>query len=408
MKNIHLSIVIPVLNLWDMTAGCLRSIRECTPGRFYEVLVVDNGSTDATRSQCPVLGHELFGDRFHYLRMEDNINFGPACNAGAAESSGEYVFFLNNDTLLDKGWFGPLLEVFKKDPNVMAASPLCLFPDNGRIQYLGIGYSGSLGVRHPYFMFPGNHPVVRSRHRFQALSAAALMVPTAVFRRLGGFFPEYANGFEDMDLCCRMRRAGGRLVQENRSVIFHWASKTPGRNRFDSENMRLINERCAGCFKPDLHRIALQDGFRCELTPWLEMVMHERQGNDLDRLDNLSGEDEIRYALDEHPLWEDGYERLSALLAEQGAAGEAADILYYGAIQFPDPGRFLRLERLALEAGRNEWAAQASAKYAAISRALASPQSLRLKAENVLDWAREVGDMELQALYVSWLKAGAE
>jgi len=402
MKKSHLTVIIPVLNLWGMTAECLRSLKECTRGNFYEVLVVDNGSTDRTPADCPDLGRELFGERFTYVRLENNINFGPACNLGASNASGEFLFFLNNDTLLTRGWCEPLLEVFRTDSRAVAASPLCLFPDNGRVQYLGIGYTGSLGVCHPYFLFPGDHAVLRRRRRPQALSAAALMIPARSFRDLGGFFPEYANGFEDMDLCCRIRRAGGRLAQENRSVVLHWASKTPGRNRFDRENMRLINERCAGCFKPDLHRFAREDGFRCELTPWLEMVMCEDPAV-LKALSGVSSEDEIRSVLDAHPLWVDGYDKASYLFAEQGRIEEAAEMLFYGSHHFPEPGRLERLSVLAGEAGKEEWAAHATAKLAGIQLALSSFEVLMERAENVRDWALDNSDAELAGMYEGWM-----
>ncbi|WP_432734931.1 glycosyltransferase family 2 protein [Maridesulfovibrio sp. FT414] len=407
MKKPHLSIIIPVLNLWEMTSRCLKSLRENTPGGFFEVIVVDNGSTDSTPVECEDFGRKLFGERFRFVRVEENINFGPACNLGAANAGGELLFFLNNDTLLTKGWFGPLLEVFRGDPGVMAASPLCLFPDNGRVQYLGIGYSGSLGVRHPYFMFPGGHALVRRKRKFQALSGAALMVPSAVFNGLDGFFPEYANGFEDMDLCCRIRRAGGRLVQENSSTVLHWASMTPGRNRFDRENMKLVNSRCAGCFKPDLHRIALDDGFVCELTPWLEMVIRENGEGKFADLDTLSTESEIRSALEEHPLWEYGYEKISVLCLTAGCTGDAAEFLLYGATLFPDPDRLERLAVISEKAGKAEWARQAAGKAAGIRQAMSDSRSLQVQAENVLDWAKANNDGELTAIYQRWMDGRA-
>lgn len=403
MKKPHLSVIIPVLNLWEMTSSCLESLRKHTPGRFFEVVVVDNGSTDSTPSKCPDFGYRLFGERFKYIRSEENLNFGPACNLGAANSEGEILFFLNNDTLLSKDWFTSLLEVLRNDAGVMAVSPLCLFPDNQRIQYLGIGFTGSLGVRHPYFMFPGDHPVIRKQRRLQALSAAALMVPACAFSEMAGFFPEYVNGFEDMDLCCRIRRAGGRIVQDNRSVVYHWASKTPGRNRFDSENMKLINDRCGGCFKPDLHRIALEDGFRCELTPWLEMIMREADDSALTELDSLIREDEISEALSTHPLWEGGYDMLSELYREQGRLEEAAEMLLYGATNFPDPERYARLESLARESGRPEWVRLAAGKKAGIQSALSAQEGLIEQAQDVLNWSRLNNDSELSAIYKNWL-----
>ncbi len=404
MKKIHLSIIIPVLNLWKLTKECLESLKVHTKGNFYEVIVVDNGSHDETPTECPLLGNLLFGTKFHYIRLDENINFGPACNLGAQKAEGALLFFLNNDTLLTKDWFKPMFEVFNKNTRVMGCSPLCLFPDSNRVQYLGIGFDGGLSVRHPYFLFPGSHPVTRKERKFQALSGAAFMIPANVFNTLGGFFPEYANGFEDMDLCCRIRINGGQLVQENRATIYHWASKTPGRNRFDAQNSKLINKRCAGLFNPDLHKIAMEDGFSCKLTPWLEMILRESDENCMAELDCLSKEDELIESLEKYPLWENGYDKLSTVYEQAGRISEAADTLFYGAMMFPSLDRLLRLTGLAKRVGMDDVVLQSQAKMTNIKEILAEPESMNRRAYNVIDWAQDNKDQRLVGIYKKWIR----
>ncbi|TVQ97634.1 MAG: glycosyltransferase, partial [Desulfovibrionales bacterium] len=92
MTSPHLSIVIPVFNQWPLTEQCLRSLREHTPGRFFEVIVVDNASTDETATHCEALGTSLFPDRFNYLPLPENLGFGRACNFGADQAEGEFLF----------------------------------------------------------------------------------------------------------------------------------------------------------------------------------------------------------------------------------------------------------------------------------------------------------------------------
>ncbi|WP_415715553.1 glycosyltransferase family 2 protein [Maridesulfovibrio sp.] len=404
MKKPHLSIIIPVLNLWEMTAECLKSIKTHTPGSFYEVIVVDNGSADETSAECPLLAEALFEDRYQYIRLPENINFGPACNRGAQAAEGALLFFLNNDTLLTKNWFKYLLEAFRHNPRVMGCSPLCLFPENDRIQHLGIAFDGGLNVRHPYFLFPGDHPVTHRKRTFQALSAAAFMTPANVFNELGEFFPEYINGFEDMDLCCRIRKKRGILVQENRSVIYHWASKTPGRNKFDAHNSRLINKRCPGLFTPDLHKIILEDGFRCELTPWLEMILRDPDEIRMAELDLLSGEEELAEALHKYPLWENGYDRLAALYEQDGRISKAADILFYGTSMFPAADRLARLADLAEKSGADNISRQSRAKITSIKNTLAAPEGILRQAQDLMGWALENKDRELAAIYKKWIQ----
>lgn len=406
MKKPHLSIIIPVLNLWELTGDCLKSVREQTPGNFFEVIVVDNGSTDATPQECPVLGNALFGDRFRYVRVEQNINFGPGCNLGAQSAQGEMLFFLNNDTLLTKNWFAPLFEAFQTDFRLMAVSPVCLFPESGRVQHLGIAFDGGLGVRHPYYFFPGDHAVVRRYRHFQALSGAAFMVQADTFRKLEGFYPEYANGFEDIDLCCRIRRTSGKLAVVNNSRIYHLTSQTPGRNRSDRENIDLVNRRCEGGFRPDLHTFARQDGYFCELTPWLAMVIRQPDSKKLERFDALTGKSEIEAALNEEPLWEAGYDRLARILTAEEDHGQAAQYLLYGTNLFPDVDRLGHLQAAAIRAGEKDIGRHAESAVSGIRDALASPQTLRQRAENILSWARANKDNELIRIYEKWLNSG--
>lgn len=404
MKKPYLSIVIPVLNLWELTRECLKSVKLHTVGKFYEVIVVDNGSSDETFAECDDLGRSLFGDRFSYIRLEKNINFGPACNVGAQKAAGEMLFFLNNDTLLTDKWFVPLLEAFKSYPKVAVCSPLCLFPDNNRVQYMGICFDGGLNVRHPYFLFPGSHSVVKKARKFQALSAAAFMVPSAIFKEFEGFFSEYTNGFEDIDLCCRIRRSGGHLIQENRSVIYHLASQTPGRNKFNAQNIELVNDRCVGCFRPDLHKIAVNDGFHCEITPWLEMIIRDTDTDRMLELSKLSGEDEIASALNEFPLWGEGYDQLAQIYFESGRQEKAAEILFYGSSLFPDRERLRSLYQIAGQVELEDYADYASRKLLSIDSAMSHPEKLKGQALKCMSWAMIGKDSELLDIYEKWLK----
>ena len=80
----RVSIVIPVFNKVELTIACLESLIACTPDGLYDVVVVDNASTDAT----PDLTAALEGDVV-VIRNGENLGFGRACNQGAAASSGE-------------------------------------------------------------------------------------------------------------------------------------------------------------------------------------------------------------------------------------------------------------------------------------------------------------------------------
>ena len=128
------SIVIPCINEELVTAECLQSISQALPAEFgIEVIVADNGSTDglyASLAKHPEIRH---------VRFEENIGFGPVCNAAADVAIGEFLFLLNNDAQIAPGCLERLVEVFR-DPRhgdkVGAVGPKLLFFD-GHLQEAG-------------------------------------------------------------------------------------------------------------------------------------------------------------------------------------------------------------------------------------------------------------------------------
>lgn len=404
MRKPYLSIIIPVLNLWNLTKDCLQSIHKNTKGRFFEVIVVDNGSTDETPVECSGFGLSLFGERFKYIRMEKNINFGPGCNYGAGEAEGELLFFLNNDTLATENWASPLLTFFSKGTQNSACAPVCVFPDSGRIQHLGIAFDGRLSLKHPYFLFPADHPVVFRKRSLQALSASAFMIPAKTFRDYEGFYPEYANGFEDIDLCCRLRRKRGTLHILPESRIGHLASQTPGRNNADSGNLALINQRCLGSFEPDLHRIALDDGYQCEFTPWLEMIMKDPEVDGNQELEELFSEAEIISALERYPLWGRGYDRVSELLEGEERLGEALEYAYLGAFNCPDVERMKRVATLADILGNSRKSLFARQRIDIMHQAMNYPSVFNDSLVKIKESAEEFEDDELIRICKRWLR----
>jgi hypothetical protein len=402
MRKPYLSIIIPAFNLWEFTRGCLQSLYEHTRGSFFEVIVIDNGSTDSTPVDCPLLGRTLFGDNFKFIRLAENINFGPACNLGAEKARGELLFFLNNDTRATENWVIPLLDFFRKNSGNYVCSPLCLFPENGRVQHLGIAFDAGGGLKHPYFLFPHSHRVVNKNRKIQALSAAALMVSRKTFLELGCFYPDYVNGFEDIDFCCRFRKAGGRLHLEYRSVIEHFASTTPGRNKRDSENLNLVNTRCCGWFKTDLHKIAREDGFRCEFTPWLDMIMVDPELEQLAEHDLPETSEELAILLNKYPLWGAAYDKITLRLMEEGNPIEALEYAYLGSFHCPEIKRFKRVEELAQKEGDSDKANYAAARLVQAESALLAPEQLEAALNRISLAAEKMNDEELIRICVNF------
>lgn len=100
------SIVIPVFNRLDCTQPCIEAIFACTPELPYEIILVDNGSTDGTPAYL-----ETLTDPIHVLRNPVNRGFACACNQGAAAAQGDHLIFLNNDTEVRPHWSPPLFVI---------------------------------------------------------------------------------------------------------------------------------------------------------------------------------------------------------------------------------------------------------------------------------------------------------
>ena len=249
-KKYVVSIVIPVWNNWALSRECLQSLNKHTLGVSFQVILMDNGSTDATPAEAPLLGQSLFGEHFTYLRLPENMGFAKACNQGAWASHSKYVFFLNNDTTLTPNWLPPLLEAIKKDSRLAGVGPLLLFPEDslraGCVQHLGMAVSHGPEFRHLYELFPASHPAVRKRRKLNVITAAALLMPLPLFRAQDGFFEGFVNGMEDVDLCCRISRRGGYFSVIPESIVHHHTNQTAGRFAKESENQRLLLTRCRG------------------------------------------------------------------------------------------------------------------------------------------------------------------
>lgn len=216
------SIVIPVYNKIEYTVACLRSLGEHAGSTSFEVIVVDDGSSDTTPEQLA----EIEGIRV--LRNEQNLGFIGSCNAGAALARGEFVLFLNNDTVVTKGWLEALIACFAEETDAGLVGAKLVYPD-GRLQEAGgIVFRDGSGWNYGRFENP-NDPRFEYRREADYCSGAAIMLPRALFEQLGGFDTRYAPAYyEDTDLAFAVRAAGKKVFYEPRSVVVHFEGITSG------------------------------------------------------------------------------------------------------------------------------------------------------------------------------------
>jgi GT2 family glycosyltransferase len=401
-----LSIIIPVFNQWALTAQCLESLQKTTPGDDFEVIVVDNGSIDETPREAPLLGNSLFGNRFKHLRSEENLNFGPGCNLGARNSAGRLLFFLNNDTILTPNWLPPLLQELESDPSLGAVGPLLLFPNTGRVQHLGVTFVPGAQAHHLYSNFPADHPLVHKKRYVKALTGAALMLPRALFLECGGFFDEYVNGWEDVDLCCEIGKRGKRLLCGTSSVIYHLTSQTVGRFTAEEKNYEVLIQRQGDWVRPDYHKWIIEDGYEPRLTECLRMypaltesrrnAVEEQVGSNPEPLTCLD-------VLEKEPLWFRGYDIIAGVFETNGRYEEALMHRHLLGLFLPTRESLVKELKTSRRAGNPRLAELTTSRLAEIEQRLANREVLDRYCSAVLSKANQWGDLALFHLYSRWL-----
>jgi len=208
------SFVIVTYNSADTIEACLASIAAFT-GNTYEIAVVDNSPDSQTldavrnfRAAHPV-------SPIHVIKPEENIGFGRACNLGARQTVGEYLFFLNPDTQLMNDAGSLLARCLEKQPAAMAAGP-ALFDSQGRVTrtcrnlpHLGYVILDATGLDN----WCGAYKLTRFGHdqprQVEQIAGAAILIRRRDYEWLGGMDEQFFIYFEEVDLCKRLKEAGG-------------------------------------------------------------------------------------------------------------------------------------------------------------------------------------------------------
>ena len=217
------SVIIPTHGQIDYTLRCLASIAAHPPQAAIEIIVIDDATSDASTA-CLA---EIAGIRL--MVNPRNFGFLRSCNAAARIAVGEFLLFLNNDTQVLAGWLDALLATFRSHDRVGAVGSKLLYPD-GRLQEAGAIVWDDGSAWNYGRLDDAGKPQYNYLREADYCSGASLMVPRALFERLGGFDERYAPAYcEDSDLAFRLREAGYKVIYQPRSQVVHFEGVSHGR-----------------------------------------------------------------------------------------------------------------------------------------------------------------------------------
>ncbi|CAN2228129.1 GT_2_like_c domain containing protein [Candidatus Nanopelagicaceae bacterium] len=218
------SVVIPVHNKYHLTLQCLRALQNNLDITPYEIIVVNDASSDWTASALS----NIRGIRV--ISVQDNLGYLRATNLGISASRGKYVALLNNDTIPISGWLDRLVNELENNSKIGIAGAKLLYP-NMQVQELGSqifsdGSGWNLGKFADHFS--PDHSFTRE---VDYVSAAAILVRSDLLAKTNGFDELYIPAYyEDVDLAMQARKYGLKVVAVHDSFVIHIEGGSHGAN----------------------------------------------------------------------------------------------------------------------------------------------------------------------------------
>ncbi len=232
------SIIIPVFNHWETTRSCLISIFENLDATIpCEVIIADDCSNDETKNLIS------YASNIEVISNKTNLGFLKNCNNAARHAAGQYIMFLNNDTIAQPNWLKPLVDIMERDEKVGLVGSKLLYPD-GRLQEAGgIIWQDGSGYNYGRHDSP-NKPEYNYLKESDYVSGAAILIRKSLWDKIGGFDENYTPAYyEDTDLAFEVRRHGFKVMYQPLSSIVHHEGISHGKDITSKLKSYLISNQ---------------------------------------------------------------------------------------------------------------------------------------------------------------------
>lgn len=237
------SIVIPSKDNSDVLDTCIRSIVEKTTYANYEIIVIENNSEEqVTFDYYDQISNELPNVRI--IKFDGSFNFSKIINFGVANSQGDYLMLLNNDTeLITPNWLEELVGICSRSD--VGAVGVRLWSPDDTIQHAGVGILGQ-AAEHLNFGYPRNRTgyfgLTEKPQNMSAVTAACMMVRRDIFNSVSGFDEGFEVAYNDVDFCLRLRDSGKLIVYWPYVELYHYESLSRGHDTSPKKKIRLHKE----------------------------------------------------------------------------------------------------------------------------------------------------------------------
>lgn len=231
----ELSIVLLCFNYLKYTKQCIDSILKNTTNVNYELIVVNNGSTDATYEYLNNLENE--NNIVKVIHNDSNLGFSKGMNIGVKNSYGKYLILLNNDTIVNTNWNIPLINILKNNKDIFAVTPITN----------SCGNESMINIKHenPLDFFSKASNIFQflvSKFNCNSLALFCGCFRKKDFINIGYLDENYFNGWEDDDLYERIKILGKKVFVSTKSLVYHFGSITVGKNNYKNSSNKLIFE----------------------------------------------------------------------------------------------------------------------------------------------------------------------